>query len=196
MPSVLTLIVLCPAVWAQQKWEMSFLYGAVNTPAVVVAATPTQVAGGASRSIGWSWQWTNAFEVSSSSTGRVSWYMEVPLTFVSSGSAAGLTRGSNYFTPGVRLKVRTGSRVSLYAAAGGGFAQFSDKDTLTNGQLTATEDPSTGHPAADLGGGADLSVDHFVSLRLEGRDYITPPGLGGTTGRNHFLLALGIVFHM
>jgi hypothetical protein len=196
MRMMLLLIVLCPAVWAQQKWEMGLLFGAENTPAVVVAATPTQVAGGASRSVGWSWQWTNAFQVSSSSSGRLSWYLELPLTFVSSGSAAGLGRGANYFTPGLRLKVRPGSRVSLYAAAGGGFAQFSDKDTLTNGHLAAIEDPSIVHPAADFGGGVDLSVHPFVSLRLEGRDYITPPGLGGTTGRNHFLPALGIVFHM
>jgi hypothetical protein len=169
MRRMLSLIVLCPAVWAQQKREMSFLYGAVNNPAVVVAATPTQSAGGASRSIGWSWQWTSAFQVSPSSSGRLSWYLRVPLTFVSSGSAA---------------------------VAGGGIAQFGDKDTLTNGQLPAADDPSTGHAAADFGAGVDLSAHPLVSLRLEGRDYITPPGLGGTAGRNHFLLALGIVFHM
>jgi hypothetical protein len=196
MRSVVTLLVLCPAIWAQEKWEMSFLYGAVSTPAVIVAATPTQAAGGASRSIGWSWQWTSAYQFASGEEHHLYWYVEVPLTFVSSGSAAGLSRGSNYFTPGVRLKVPMGSRVFFYAAADGGFAQFSNKDTVINGQLTAMDDPSIGHPAAGFGGGVDLLVHSFVSLRLEGRDYITPSGLGGTTGRNHALFAAGIVFHM
>jgi len=195
MRRVLTLLLLCPAAWAQDRWETSFLYGAFSAPAVVVAATPTQVAGGAARSIGWSWQWTSAFQFYATASGRLSWNLEVPLTFATTGAAAGLTRASNYFTPGVRLKIPAGNRFSFYGAAGGGWAEFGDKDAVMNGQLTATVDPSAAHPAADVGGGVDLRLSSFLSMRIDGRDYITPTGLGGTTGRNHVLFATGIVFH-
>jgi|HubBroStandDraft_6_1064221.scaffolds.fasta_scaffold787803_2 hypothetical protein len=195
MRLIVSLILLCPAAWAQDRWEVSFLFGALHAPAVVVAATPTQVSGGAPPSIGWNWQWASAFQLSSADRHRFLWSLEVPITFVHVGSAAGLTRSSNYFTPGVRLKFPAGNRFSFYGAAGGGMAQFGDKDAVINGQLTAAEDTSIAHPAADFGGGADLHLNSFLSLRVDGRDYITPTGFGGTTGRNHALFAAGFVFH-
>jgi hypothetical protein len=61
--------------------------------------------------------------------------------------------------------------------------------------LTATEDPSGSHAAADFGGGVDLRLSQFVSLRVDGRDYITPAGLGGAIGHTHPFVA-GIAFHL
>ena len=195
MRLAVSLILLCPVAWAQDRWELSFLFGAVHAPAVVVAAAPAQVAGGAAPSIGWNWQWASAFQFSSADKHRFLWSVEVPITFVEVGSAAGLARSSNYFTPGVRLKFPAGNRFSFYGAVGGGMAQFGDKDAVMNGQLTAAEDTSIAHPAADFGGGVDVRLNSCLSLRVDGRDYVTPAGFGGTTGRNHALFAAGIVLH-
>ncbi len=40
MRLAISLILLCPAAWAHDRWELSFLFGAVHAPAVVVAAAP------------------------------------------------------------------------------------------------------------------------------------------------------------
>lgn len=194
MRSLLTLIVVCPAVLAQDRWEMSMLYGGVSAPAVVVAATPTQAAGTASQSVGLAYQWNTAHLLESIAAGSL--YLEVPLTFTFNGQVAGLSRGASYFTPGVHFTFPEKKRISFYAALGGGFADFGVRDSIVNGVRTAAEDQSGGHATADIGGGIDLRLERFISLRVDGRDYITPAGLGGTTGRNHPVFVAGIAFHL
>ncbi len=175
---------------------MSTRFGAVGASSALFAATPTQPAAATSGSIGWTWQWTSAHRFHSSAACTVFWYWEVPLTFFNGEEVAGLKRAGSYFTPGIRLKIPTKTRVSFYGAIGGGYALYNEKDSLMNGQLTATEDPSGVHPAADFGCGVDLRLSQFVSLRVDGRDYITPAGLGGEPGRNHPLFVAGIAFHL
>jgi hypothetical protein len=196
MRTVLILTLLCPAAWAQreERMDMSILYGAVSEPAVTVVATSTQPAGAASRTIGLTYQWSTAYRLYSNAAGSL--YLELPFANVFSGEVAGISRGAWYFTPGVRFRIPTKTRVSFYGALGGGFALFDEKDALMNGQLTATEDPSGSHAAADFGGGIDLRLNRFMSLRVDGRDYITPAGLGGTTGRNHPVFVAGVAFHL
>jgi hypothetical protein len=195
MRIALLISILCAPAWAQEHWDMGLLFGAAGTSSVVVAATPTQAAGSSSGSVGWNWQWTSAFLLHSNEAGKLNWYAEVPLTFFHAEEVADIERVGDYFTPGIRLKIATKTRISFYGVVGGGWAQYNEKDALLNGQLTAAADAATGHPAADVGGGIDLRLNQFVSLRLDGRDYITPPGFGGTTGRNHPLFAAGIAFH-
>jgi hypothetical protein len=194
--TVLIFSLLCPAAWAQEKWDSSIMFGGVSTSAAVFAATPTQPAAATSGSVGWTWQWTSAHRFHSSAACHFYWYWEVPLVFTFGGEAAGVKRAASYFTPGVRFKIPAGTRVSFYGALGGGYIIDNEKDTLIDGQLTAVQDPSGVHPAADFGGGVDLRLNHLVSLRVDGRDYITPVGLGGTAGRNHPLFVAGIAFHM
>ncbi len=196
MRTVLIFSLLCPAAWAQERWDISTLFGAVSTSPVMVAATPTLAGGPSSGSIGWTWQWTSAHRFHSNAACTLYWYWEVPLTFFHAEEVSGLKRAGDYFTPSIRLKIPTKSRISFYGVLGGGWAQYNEKDVLVNGQLTATQDPSIAHPAADFGGGIDLRLSQSVSLRVDGRDYITPAGLDGTTGRNHPLFVAGIAFHM
>jgi hypothetical protein len=201
MRTILICLLLCPGVRAQEKWDISTLFGAAGTssilvPAGAVSTTPAQPAAFSSGSMGWTWQWTSAHRFRSSAAGSLYWYWEVPLTFFHGGDVVGLERAGDYFTPGIRLKIPLKTRVSFYGALGGGISQFNEKDALIHAQLTAAQDPSSAHPAADFGGGIDLRLNQFVSLRLDGRDYITPAGLGGTTGRNHPLFMAGIAFHM
>jgi hypothetical protein len=196
MRTALILTVLCLPAPAQEKWDMSTLVGAVGTSSALFAATPTQPAAATSGSLGWTWQWTSAHRFHSNAACTLYWYWEMPLTFFHGEEVAGIKRVGDYFTPSIRLKIPIKTRISFYGALGGGWAQYNEKDVLVNGQVTATQDPSIAHPAADFGGGIDLRLSHFISLRVDGRDYITPAGLGGTTGRNHPLFVAGIAFHM
>ncbi len=196
MRTVLILSLLCPAARAQEISDMSVMFGAAGTPAVAVAVTPTQPAAAASRSLGWTCQFALAARFYSTAAGSLYWYFEAPFTFVFGGEVAGVKRNASYVTPGVRFKIPTKTRILFYGVLGGGYAVYNEKDGMIDGQLTAAQESGVTRPAADLGGGIDLRLNHLVSLRADGRDYITPAGLGGSTGHNHPLFAAGIAFHL
>lgn len=76
---------------------------------------------------------------------------------------------SYYVTPGVKVKFAPGFIISPWLAAGVGWAHFSS--TQNNSSDTKF--------AADWGGGLDMKIAPFVSLRLEARDFYTGvPTLG------------------
>ena len=108
-------------------------------------------------------------------------YVEFPLVLATNpvGNTAYL------FTPGVRFKLSTQSRVSVYGALGVGVASF-------GGTATASRTTSG---ALDFAGGLDFRLTRLLSLRVEARDFVTRPGLGGFTGRNHPVYSVGIGFH-
>jgi hypothetical protein len=108
-------------------------------------------------------------------------YVEIPL--VSSTNPVGNV--AYLFTPGLRYKLATQSRLSLYGALGVGVASF-------GGTATASRTTSG---TVDFAGGADLRLTRLLSVRLEARDFVTRPGLGGTEGRNHAMYFVGIAFH-
>jgi opacity protein-like surface antigen len=66
-----------------------------------------------------------------------------------------------YVTPGLRLNFAPGFIFSPWLAAGAGWGHFSSN-------LTSATDNQF---AADWGGGLDIKVFPFVSLRLEARDF-------------------------
>jgi hypothetical protein len=193
--TLLTFLLACPAACAQgpQNSDFGFMLGAASFPGVAVAATSTQPAGFAPGFVRWNLQTSYAHQFHTIAIGSL--FIEVPITFTGKDTPL-VNRADTYFTPGIRLKIPTGTRISFYAAAGGGMVINGEKDALVNGVLTATNDPAIGHPVADFGGGIDLRLTRFVSLRAEGRDFITPAGLGGTLGHNHALFAAGIAFHL
>lgn len=121
----------------------------------------------------------------------VSVYGEIPFVagFNSSFSVADLARenyNSYYVTPGVKVKFAPGFFISPYLAAGVGWSHFSSTQT----------DASDTKFAADWGGGLDMKVFPFVSLRLEARDFYSgvPQLIVPTTGnQNNVVVSGGIV---
>jgi hypothetical protein len=193
--SLTLLLLLCPVAWAQgpQNSDFGFSLGASSFPRVAVQATSTQPAGFAPGFVRWNLQTSYAHQVHSAAIGNL--FVEMPITFAGKDTPLVL-RSNTYFTPGIRLKIPTRTRISFYAALGGGMVINGEKDTLVNGQLTARTDPTVASLAADFGGGIDLRLSRLFSLRVEGRDFITPAGLGGTLGHNHAVFLAGIAVHI
>lgn len=115
-------------------------------------------------------------------------YGEIPFVagFNSSFSVADLARenyNSYYVTPGLKVKFAPGFFISPYLAAGIGWSHFSSTQTsASNTQF-----------ASDWGGGVDIKVAPFVSLRLEARDFYSGvPQLNlPTTGNQNNIVASG-----
>jgi len=108
-------------------------------------------------------------------------YLEFPLLEGGNG------RGNSdiFFTPGVRFRLSTQSRVSPYAALGVGV--FSSGGTPFSGRTTSA--------AVDFGAGFDVRFTRLLSLRTELRDYVSGSRIGGFQGRNRPAFCVGIAFH-
>jgi hypothetical protein len=101
---------------------------------------------------------------------------------------------ATFVTPGLKLKLAPGFPVSPFFVAGVGVAHFSAKGTLSGSSVNRS-DTSV---AADFGGGLDVKVFPFVSLRGELR-YFNSGGLGFAlpfiSGRQNNIMGTGgIVF--
>jgi opacity protein-like surface antigen len=127
-------------------------------------------------------------------------YLEVPLMIAGSlqGTVANdvtaRTTDSIFLTPGVRWRFTPQKRVSFYAAAGVGIGSFG----LTVSEVGQGVESSTSRTttfAFGFGGGIDFRLTRLLSLRAEGRDFITRSGLGGSSGPNHSFFMVGIGFH-
>ena len=125
----------------------------------------------------------------------VSLYLEVPVV-VGVKSVLQAPSRSNYsslfITPGLKVKLAPGFPVSPYFAAGVGFARFrTDATALT---------PSDSHTTNvfDFGGGVDMKVFPYLSVRGEVRDFYSgSPGISALvdSGRQHNVVAqTGLVF--
>jgi hypothetical protein len=124
-------------------------------------------------------QFNYGYQLLSAQTGGL--YVEFPLV-----SATNPVRNVTYlFAPGVRFKLASQSRFSLYGALGVGVATF-------GGTATASRTTSG---AVDFAGGMDFRITRLLSARVEARDFVTRPGLGDTEGRNHAMYFLGIALH-
>jgi opacity protein-like surface antigen len=98
---------------------------------------------------------------------------------------------SLWVTPGLKLKIGSALPVSPYFLAGGGVVRFktTQSDNSTNSET---------HPVFDIGGGLDVKIAPYVSLRGELRDmYSGSPRLTieSITGHQHnLMLSAGVVF--
>jgi hypothetical protein len=108
-------------------------------------------------------------------------YLEFPLLEGGNGSG----NSDIFFTPGVRFRLSTQSRVSPYVALGVGV--FSSGGTPFSGRTTSA--------AVDFGGGFDVRFTRLLSLRTELRDYVSGSRIGGFQGRNRPAFSVGIAFH-
>ena len=107
-------------------------------------------------------------------------------------TVSGLTIAKSYtslfITPGVRVRLAPSFPLSPYIAAGIGYGHF-NRELFTGGTS------SDGTFAVDIGGGLDLKVLPFISIRAEIRDFNTG-GIGISTlsfGReNHLFGTIGL----
>ncbi len=150
----------------------------------------TQISGGA--------QINYAFQLKETTAGRL--YVEVPLIFtgaVRTSAASGLVSTSVgttiFLTPGVRWKYTPWSRLSLYAAAGGGLASFDGIYTSSTIGRATTELGRRNTGAFEFGLGLDFRLTRLVSLRGEYRDAITRGNLDGAV--HHSLAMFGVGLH-
>jgi len=78
---------------------------------------------------------------------------------------------SLHVTPGVRLKLFPGARLSPWVAVGGGYARYEQSAKLSNGQNTTNKFLNRG--VFDFGGGLDYRLLRFLGVRAEVRDFLS-----------------------
>jgi opacity protein-like surface antigen len=111
--------------------------------------------------------------------GVASLYFEVPFlatpstSVTSSNFLVPRNYATIFITPGLKLKLLPGSRVSPFGAVGVGYARLTASTSLTNGQPNTAGDLAANHGAFDFGGGVDIGVIRFIALRGEVRDFLT-----------------------
>ncbi len=111
----------------------------------------------------------------------ISAYIEVPVvgSLNSTVTSVGLTSSTSYsalfIAPGIKIKLAPGFFVSPWFAAGGGLAHFSPSSGL---KAAGGQSKNTG--VFDVGGGLDIKVAPYVSLRGEVRDFYSG-GIGFTS---------------
>jgi opacity protein-like surface antigen len=121
-------------------------------------------------------------------------FVASPLRDVS-GSVGTATHdfASLYVTPGIRLKFRPSSRISPYAAVGGGYADYEQSVKQIDGQPNhAPRELARG--VFDFGAGVDVRVWRFVALRGEARDFLTGApnyNVASVSGGQHNIVATG-----
>lgn len=100
-----------------------------------------------------------------------------------SGRALPKAYASLYLTPGVRVTALPDKAVSIFGAAGAGYARYSESKLRVDGSPNpAQQDTNT--DAIQFGGGVDVRVLRWLGLRAEVRDLwtgarklsIAPPG--------------------
>ncbi len=87
-----------------------------------------------------------------------------------------------FITPGLKLKLAPSFPVSPWLAVGVGYARFH------SGSTSLTPNTTESKFVADVGGGIDMKIAPFVSLRGEVRDF-------HTTSANALLTAVGVTGH-
>jgi hypothetical protein len=100
-------------------------------------------------------------------------FLASPLRDVSSGvTSATANVASLYVTPGIRLKVLPRSRVSPWAAIGGGYGDYEQSTTRLSGSPnSAARELSRG--VFEFGAGVDVKVWRWIALRGEARDFFS-----------------------
>jgi len=119
-------------------------------------------------------------------------FLANPLRHVSGAGFIARDFSSLYVTPGLRLKFNPKGRFQPYGVIGGGYALYENSTFLSNGAANLGE-RHTHTWAADFGGGIDIPVWRFLTVRGEVRDFITGnPGYNvSVPGSQHNIVAGG-----
>lgn len=193
--SVLGVLLACRAAWAQrvQNSDIFFLYGAAPISSRAISGSNVTINGQTARTseIGYGYQIARF--------SAASLWLEVVAPATSFATSTSSVPGSVNddlfaFTAGARVMVPLQSRISVYGvlAGGGGFLQSPVIQAGPTPSITSNE---SAHGMFVPGGGLDLRLVRFLSIRVEARDFITAAGLSGSAGHNHILPALGIGWH-
>jgi hypothetical protein len=126
-------------------------------------------------------------------------WIELAPDYHAGGKAYGSIPGSassaiDVHTLGLRLMVPLQSRISAYAAAGGGGGTFR-YPTILPGSSPFILSRGTLRGVFDFGAGVDIRLSKRFSIRGDVRDFVTGRGLSGVSGTNHLLPLLGVAFH-
>ncbi len=79
---------------------------------------------------------------------------------------------SLFITPGVKLKLFPGFFITPFVAVGGGYARLTVSDTLISGQPNSGS-RSSNAAVYNYGGGLEVKIFPFVSLRGEVRNFVS-----------------------
>jgi hypothetical protein len=169
--AVVLFILLGAGSASAQKHEVSFLFGAISTgDKDFFLPTPGQFR------VGHGLTYTAGYATRLVDAKLAALYLEIPLVATpstdinSSNALAPRNYASLFITPGVKLKLLPGGDFSPYAFIGGGYARFSESETLLNGQSN-TGARGTNRGAVDFGGGIDVRLFPYISVRGEVRDF-------------------------
>ena len=160
---VFVLVLACSA--SAQKNEIGFTVGGYVPVGTQLAFTP-----------GVSFEGSYARRIAD--VPFVGLYVELPVTVTRS---IGLEENVGSFqalfvTPALKVKFVPGFVASPWLSLGGGLAHYSGNATLLS-QFGVSGDSSVNRGVVEFGGGLDIKVFPFISLRGQVRDYYTA-GLG------------------
>lgn len=194
---VLCLMLVASLAQAQgvQNMDIYWLFGVQSVKSQTIAGTSVTVPGstGATLELGYGYQIVRK--------SAASLWVELFSMFgggghaVAPGIAGTFSSGwGAWVLPGLRFMVPLQSRVSLYAASGGGVGFF-DTPTIQQQPFPQASSNTTYHGVFDFGGGVDIRLNRLVSIRGEVRDYVSATRLGGVNGRNRLQLSAGLAMH-
>jgi len=189
---ILLTFLVCGAAFAQNS-DLAFLLGAAGPTSGSVGN------GVVTGSFGAGVQINYAAQLHETTAGQL--YLELPLMIASrfKGTVANDVtsdiKDSIFFTPGVRWRFTPQKRVSFYAAAGAGIGSFGTSIAEIGHGTVSNTNSRTTTVAFGFGGGIDFRLTRLLSLRAEGRDFLTRSGLGGDSGHSHAFFMAGIGFH-
>lgn len=140
-----------------------------------------------------------AIQLKDTVAGRL--YLELPAVLtggtratVANGSVTASVSDALFFTPGARWKFSPLSRVSFYAAVGGGIGVFDRSYTAVGGGQVVAETGSVSTGAFGFGAGVDFRVTRLVSFRGEYRDAMTRGNIDGAVHHSMFMFGVGLHF--
>jgi len=179
---------------AIQNKDIFFLAGPAFAKTQVIGGTNVTVYGstGYSSTFGYGYQFMRRSAVSL-------WVEFAPFAGVHPAAETATIPGSIsltsvIFAPGIRVMAPVQSRISVFGVLGGGWGDFS-VPTLTSDNPPDLKTSDANHFVTDLGGGIDIRLSRFFSLRVDVRDYVTGRNLAGVPGRNHLVPSLGFAVH-
>jgi len=198
---ILFLISFSGGAWAQwlprffQNSDIYFMAGPASNQSQVIGGTNVTVYGskGYTTNVGYGYQIMR--QSAASLWVELSPGVNVTPTADTANIPGSISQQSTISTLGVRLMVPVQSRISFFGAVGGGVGDFSNPN-LTSDNPPDLKTTDVYHGVFDFGGGVDIRLSRFFSIRVDARDYVTGRDLGGVPGRNHFLPVVGVVFHL
>jgi hypothetical protein len=184
-------------VWAQQNTDISIMVGLFQSAKATVSGTSIQVTSpaGPNSEVNFGYQILRRSEAEL--------WIETPIVFgflsssvtIANGSVASSSNSTFAFTPGVRVRIPTQSRLSVFGAGGFGFGSFVHFQSSADGTSVQNQAIFSKRAAFDLGAGGDIRLTRLVSLRAEVRDIIPAGSLSAGMARHRAFYEFGLAFH-